>query len=261
MTSYTLGEPDKKAAPPRNLRKILDRTQVFDWSELRFDVGPDSLAACLDLDLGQLEQLAARTSGLVLRLRGFYPEAAGRPSAVPAAHSWLRACGTAARRLPKVEARAGVSGQELCEEVDQEAVLRATQNYAGRIKEAALDGRVVSGAYAWFLISTVLDGLRARVRGKAHGEAEALLRPFAPLLVLLAQFMEERDALAQRSRQETTELAEEVQEAREEQEDAEASLQLRGVPRDVPRETLARLAERATPAAPAGKSRTRRTRR
>src|SRR5207244_8098757 len=110
-------------------------------------------------------------------------------------------------------------------------------HYGGRAKDGAMDVRLTLGAFGWYVIRDVVNGLREQVTTLSRKEAELFLAPFSPMLVLLGQIMTERELGRAETAAQMEKLAVEVQEAREERDDAEAQLQLKGEQK-LPRETL-----------------------
>lgn len=243
------------------LKTLLSRTQAPPWSGIDAAATAEDLRRALTWSPSDMGQVARGFMHLALRLsESFTPGSAGRDEALLAAAPWLRQTGLALQGFPELEGKE-LGGQQLLDLVEQSLVCGTLATHAGHAKDAAMDVRVLLGGFAWHLLSPVLTALRRRVAALTQdgkdGEAEALLRPFAPLLMLLGRSEESRATSKDDARAEVQAATAEVQAATEERDAAAARLRLRGAEPKAAG-TLADLARKAEPPPPPPGRRSRR---
>lgn len=112
---------------------------------------------------------------------------------LPAQRDWVRQLAEGLGAAPEVEAAIGVAGRFFADLIERDVQARALERHAELAKDGAMDLRALTGAYGFFLLATVLDWLRARVAGASEEEANALLRDFAPVLVLIGQVLDDEE--------------------------------------------------------------------
>jgi hypothetical protein len=166
-------QPQVGAQPPGAILAHLERPPgqiralVKAWDEIAKNLPPPALSAAERKAFGRAP-LAARCG-------------------------WVRPLADGLTATPAFEAAVGVKGAVLASIVDRDIQIRALHRNAELAKDGAMDLRALTGAYGFFLISSVLDWLRDRVSKVSEAEANTLLRDFAPLLVLIGQLIEEEE--------------------------------------------------------------------
>lgn len=191
---------DKDAAEDiRGYAKATQRTMVRQFiidderglaGLLKFlDEPPDNIEA-VAVEWGRLAfVLPVRDRALPQALRA----ALGREP-LPDDEGWPGLVSRELARFPALQARLGIAAGHLAEVVAREKYLAVIQHYAGKAKDGALDLRITAGAYGWFQVTETLRWVRDRAPLLAPDKRLALLRDFAPLLVLLTQQQEDTQA-------------------------------------------------------------------
>lgn len=189
MNRFTV---DSEAAAPLGLGADFRRTGTAPWP-----VGPSAetvFSTIAQIDPAPL-RAAAQGWGAILQQLPFDSAAAPRgPIELPAQAGWVRPTGTALGQDAAIEREVGVSGAHLVQLSDLDPILRAIAQWAGQAKDGAMDLRATLAAFGWFVVSLVLDVLKQKAQALPREEAQRLLGPFAPALVLLIQAQSDAEA-------------------------------------------------------------------
>jgi hypothetical protein len=246
---------------PRRLIPVLMRTATLDLTVL----APQGLRTATVAELLAWDPADIQKKGvLLLNQAKRLPHRVLTPTQrqqlgkcpLPAQCGWVRATAFALAPFPRVEEAVSITAAGLHEQVDRDAMLRVIHTQAGRAVDGAMDARAYLAGFQWFVVTDVLTALRQRVLAEPDRQKqEELVRPFAPMLVIIEKLLSEQGERREDLAGERKDLKSALSTAEADKARAEALFDLhRGA--EVSKEELLDLArhhEKAPPARPTGR--------